>query len=237
MILPIEKIKAFSECPRYYRFLEENESPPIPFRHTVIESIIKKAHLQAIETGYRMDWKKILGLVDSNVFADVDITNAEKFELAKKLAEHILESIKKWYTELYMTCNVETYVDIPLKEALNRQTIEGVIPLIQLGGEVPVITTISDLGLTNLKLYNDLLVRGMAWLVQKKLECEAVKCIGLGIGPRGALDIVSVYINKGDYLRTESILYQLAGLMASGVNYPSVTEKCDSCVFSGRCKL
>jgi hypothetical protein len=237
MMIPLEQIKAFSECPRYYHFVRDNEPAPVPFRHSVIENIIKEAHLQAIETGYRMDWKRVLTLVDAQVFEEVDVSDPEKFEHAKKLAGYILDSISKWYYGLYLKSSVETYIDIPLKTVVNKQTVHGVIPSIQLGGEIPVITVVSDLGTNTVKLYNDLLVRGMAWLVQCELGCEAVKVIGLGIGQHGALDIVPVHIAKEDHLRTEVIIHQVVSLIVSGIDYPAVTEKCTSCPYTGRCKL
>ena len=237
MMIPIEHIKAFSECPRYYHFLQTEEGPPIPFRHALLESIIKEATLQAMETGFRMDWKRVVTLVDAEVFADVKVDQPGTYDHARLLAEHILTGVRTWYYDLYLRSNLETFVDVPLKKIIAKHTVHGSAPLIQIGGEVPVITMVFDLGISNHQLYNDLLVRGLAWLVQQELGCEAVKCQGLGIGIKGGLDMTEIYISKEDHLRTEQIIHQIVGMIVTGIDYPSVTNQCQSCMNNLRCKL
>ena len=237
MIIPIEHIKSFTECPRYYRLSLDVVPALIPFRHSVIESVIKEAYLQAIETGFRMDWKRVIHLVDAQIFKGVDIEDPEKYENGKQLATHILESLQKWYHTLYLESNMETYVDIPMKTVVSKHTVHGIIPMLQLCKEVPIITTISDLSMNQSRLYNNLSIRALAWLVQKELNCEAVKINGLGIGARGALDMVQIWIGQEDHKRVDTTIEQVVRLIAAGVNYPSVTEKCNTCAFMGGCKL
>ena len=235
MMESLNRIKTFSECPRRYTLRYTDSSTTKNIR--IVESIIKEAYLQMTETGFKMDWRKLLSLVDSKIFSDIDIANTIQLEKSKLEAEYILSSLSKWYNDIYLESNIEVFVNIFMKTAINRQTVCGTIPIVQLSGECPIITTVSSNDTNTVKLFNNFVVRGMAWLVQKELECDAIKCTNLGIGTKGSLDVVSIYIAKEDYLRTEDLIFQLVGLMASGVDYPSFSERCNNCEYNKKCKI
>lgn len=239
MILSVEDIKAFSQCPRYFRLLKNEDRILLSssLQHSIIESVIKKAYLQITETGIRMDWRRILGLVDAYVFSKVDIQYKDQVKHARIMVENILASLQKWYMTIYSFTILDTFIDIPLKAALNFHTITGTIPLIQSDKDGPVVIVIEHTISNARELYNDLAMRSLAWLVYQELDCNIIKCTALGIGVKGSNNIVSMILDKDDQKHTGDILSQITKSISNGIDYPSYTSHCETCIFNRRCKL
>jgi len=232
--LHLKDIKAFSDCPALFRF-SEGDQVLIPRRRAVIESVIKKCYIQATETGYRTSWRSVVGWVDADVFAGVDIDNDENFRAAKALSTHILSSVQKWYST-YMEENFESYADLDLYKNVGDNIVAGTAPIIHSTDPV-TLTIFKDLGITRLELYNDLEVRGLGWLIYCALEGIMVNIRTITVGPQGGLNIIEVSLDEEDHKRTESVVKQVLRGIRAGLSYPSRTEQCRSCKYLRRCLL
>ena len=236
MRVSLPSLRAFSECPRYYYMLQEVCDSPISKRVSIVISTIKKCYLLAMETGFRASWKSIIGWVDRDVFKDVDISNEESFNAAKMLSEQILNAIHAWYHTLYMKENSHTYIDIDLQAQLEDCMIFDRIDVIQLTSPIQV-TLFSETSFNVGKMYNDIVVRGRAWLVAKHLDCEDVVVRMVGIGQRGGFSFETLRLGTRDHASLSNSFLQIYTSIKHGINYPSRTEACSSCSFNRRCKL
>lgn len=234
MRLHLRDIKAFSDCPALYRF-SEGDQVLIPRRRAVTESVIKKCYIQATETGYRTSWRSVVGWVDADVFADVDIEDRENFRAAKALSTHILSSVQKWYST-YMEENFESYVDLDLYKNVGDDVVVGTAPIIHATDPVTV-TIFRDLGISRLELYNDLEVRALGWLIYCTLDAVMTNIRTITVGPQGGLNTIELSLEQDDHKRTESVVKQVLKGIRAGLSYPSRTEQCRSCKYLRRCLL
>lgn len=234
MKLHLRHIKAFSDCPALFRF-SEGDQVLIPRRRAVTESVIKKCYIQATETGYRTSWRSIVGWVDADVFASVDIDDDENFRAAKALSTHILSSVQKWYS-VYEQENFESYVDLDLYKNVGHDMVVGTGPIIHSTDPVTV-TIFRDLGTSRLELYNDLEVRGLGWLIYCALDGVMVNIRTIMIGPQGGLNTIELNLDKQDHKRIESVIKQVLRGIRAGFSYPSRTEQCRNCKYLRRCML
>lgn len=235
MRLHLKDLKVFSDCPAFYQ-LSKGDKVLIPYQRAVIESVIKKCHMQATETGHRTSWRTIIGWVDAEVFVDVNIENDESFRAAKVLSENILLSVQKWYGTLYMSENYQSYIDLDLECEIGNHIVISRIPIIQVAESV-IITVFREVGMSRLELYNDLEIRGLAWLVASHLDYESILIRCLAYGLRGKMEVIEISSNKDDHERIEDTIYQVVSGIYAGFCYPSRTTQCKSCTFIRRCRL
>ena len=83
----VSDLDIFSRCPRLLKYERGKHSTIKPPHLIVSERAIKKAYVVAAETKFRVDWRRILGWIDKDVFRTVDIRDAGAFKEAQKLSE------------------------------------------------------------------------------------------------------------------------------------------------------
>ena len=235
MRLHLRDIKAFSQCPAYYHFTR-GDQVLVPRRRAVTESVIKKCYIQATETGYRTNWRSVVGWVDAEVFRDVNIEKDESFRAAKVLSEHILLSVQKWYDEIYLHESYENFIDMDIYKNVGSDVVTATIPVVQ-AAEPIILTIFQDLGITRLELYNDLEVRGLAWMLASSLDDSGIQVRSISVGPRGGLELVEFPVGKLDHERIEDTTKQVLKGIHKGFCYPSRTEQCKHCKYVRRCRL
>jgi len=234
--LTLPSLRAFAECPAYYHFLQHTYDTPTNRRVATVISVVKKCYMLATETGYRASWKRLLGWVDEEVFAEVDVHDPEAFKAARTLSERILRALSVWYHEVYMTEDQEAFVDLDLSMELGQHVIADCLDVIQVGDPVRV-TVFTEVGVEPFKMYNDIVVRGRAWLTARNLGCDEVAVRIIGIGERGGLTMETLRLGSAEHRRVSSTLLHIATSMERGVRYPSRRESCGSCPFNRRCIL
>lgn len=234
MKLSLQQIKTGSKCLRYLELSPEVYHSPEDKDLKVIKQVILKSYRIAMETNWKVTWKKILGWVDSTIYSTVDMENEEQVTVAKREIEHILSILSDWY-KLYIEEQVACYVNFPLELAIDRTLLYSTIPLLRVG-ETPTITIIGKIDRSVRELYNDIEIRGMCLMLAEALEVPAIEVNYLQIRER-KMNIIKMYTGKKEHERTRETIKQVASLIELGFNYPSVTEMCFSCPLKGRCKL
>lgn len=230
-------IKIFSECPAYYKFMQDVYRKNISSNLYTIQSVMKKCYAVTLETSFKVTWRRIVGYVDELVFKDVDIQDDKSFEAAKTIAEHHLAFLRRWYEDIYMIENVLGYSNLKIEQPIGSNIIEDELFIIKLSEDKPIIMILDDVARTDTQLYNDISIRGLSWLVYKTLDCDEVGIEYMSIGKQGGFTLSKLSIDKVSQKRTQKVLYQLVRSMAAGVNYPSVTQKCNECPFRRKCRL
>ena len=237
MIVSLDSIELFAQCPRSHSYyLEDPIITVMGLKQSIIESIIKRCHIELMRTEERMEWRKIVGLVDAAVFADIDILNKESSEAGKTLAERILKTLQQWYIKIYPQLNYETFTDIKLEKVIKGHSVICDVPIIQLA-EHPAITLVGSKDWNTLRMFNNYKVRGLAWAVAQELEDSDITVIYLGTGVLGGLSVTTLALGKDDHIRTERALECIVGAMANKVDYPSVSDHCIMCPYIGKCRL
>lgn len=239
MRLTNRQLRAFLECPAYYYFSKDIRYSSVSDQVRIVEDIVKKCCLQAVETGWKADWRRVIGWVDREVFKDVDpeLEYEETFEEAKKLAEHVLKPIQRWYNSFYLDMTSECYVDVDLNHELRYgDFIEARAPVIHLAMP-PSITLVMDVDDSERKMYNNLEIRALAFLLHKQIECGPVQINALQVGPNGGLEQKMFTIAGNSHRRTEKVIGDIFRSIQMNISYPSRTEKCPGCPYFRRCQL
>ena len=180
------QLRAFSECPAYYKFSSRTrliQSDQVKF----VDRVLKKCCLLATETGWKADWRRVVGWVDKAVFSGVDIEKEEKFREARLLAERVLKPVQRWYGEHYLIMQSVSYVDLDLINHTGQHFVEASIPMVHLTKPVSM-TLVTEIDESERKMYNNLEIRALAWLLDKELGCGQVDVNVLCVGPNGGLD-------------------------------------------------
>jgi hypothetical protein len=233
--IDLKELKTFSQCPALYYF-SKRKKQPAPFRVVAAERIIKKCLLQAEQTGYRANWRQVVGMVDTAVFKNVDVEDPEQFKHAKQLSEWILKGIQKWYKKIYLQEAHTTYVDIDLTRQVQGHTVVGRAPVVQVR-EVPSVTLIKNVGMDVAGMYNDLELRGLSALLSDSVGGSDVYIRNIFVGPLGGFETCSTMISESVNKRALGVLEQVVEVMAKGISYPSITKYCKECQFQRRCVL
>lgn len=234
--LSLNDIVAYSECPAFYHFTKQVEFSPTNVQLSMVQQVIKNAYTVATQTGFRCSWRRLVTQVDGLVFAQVDISNPGQYQYAKNLSEYILVSINKWYHDVYLKEDLFGYIDVPVRYQVGSSIIEDFLPVIVIA-DTPILIYFSNVETTEVKLYNNLKVRGLQWLMWRNLDCDNITARYVFVGEHGGLNTTEVTIAADGHLRIEKVITSVAKLIESKVSYPSRTERCDNCSFNRRCRL
>lgn len=236
MRVTLNELKAISQCPAYGKFLKQGEIKPVSQQVAIAEQVIQRCYINTAETGFRLSWRRIVTHVDKEVFQQVDISNKGSYSAAKKLSEYILSFIHRWYYDIYMKEDLIGFAQIPLEYELGGLLITDVLPIIKLSNP-PCVLYIDSIVQGKTQLYNDIKVRGLAWLLSQYLKSDIVQVQHLSIQVHGGFLNDIVTFNKAAIDRFHKVILQVASLAQAGYYYPSITEKCENCPFSRRCKI
>lgn len=221
---------------RYLWFLKGAKLPSKKRKIATIEKVMKKCYLKSTETGYRAQWRTIVGWVDSIVFKNIDSMDDENFTAAKQEAEHILLFLRSWYQVFYLKEDVYGYIDVPLSQELQGHTVLAVAPIIKVA-DIPTVIILDEVVQSEPQLYNNIYARGLAYMLSKSLGYKDISIQYMAVGSRGGKEISEITLGEEEHLRTESMISDLCTIIAAKVDFPSVTEMCQVCPFSRRCKL
>lgn len=236
MQITLSDIQTFSECPRFYGFLKDVKNKPLPQDISIATNVIKKAYIIATETGFKANWRRVLGWVNTAVMSDVDVMDQEQYAVAKQLAEHILKFIQRWYYDIYLEEHVTTYIDISINIPIISHMVQTVIPIIKVD-DVPGILVVTNNEVTHNQLMNNIVVCGQMAMLAKELDANIISYEALQMGPYGGFNSTIIVRNQQQHDKCMKMLYYLSQSINVGVDYPSVTQKCDVCAFRRRCKI
>jgi hypothetical protein len=230
----LNQIKEASQCLRYYNFLSKGERKPKDELLYVIEKVIQKAHLQALNTKFRSEWRKIVGWVDQLLVANTNILNDQQWEKIRQDSEFCLNFLSSWYKNIYMQEHVIAFGDFALKHTFPGIEIIGHIPIIK-AFDVPVVMIVSDTIYNEWSLYNDISARGLAWLASLSLDSQSIGIESISPGKQGGFNHTKIVIDKTGLERTGKMIEEIAGLLVMKIDFPSVTNSCSNCPFKRRC--
>jgi hypothetical protein len=204
----------------------------------VIEKVIKKAYAQVMDTKFRSEWRRIVGWVDSELVRDVEPHTLNEAEWAKvrQDSETCLNFLSNWYKKIYIPEDVVAFMDVAISHEFPGITVAGTIPIIR-AFEEPVILVISDIVHTEWSLYNDISIRGLAWLASKSIEADRIHIESISPGKQGGFNHARVGVDKTSCKRAGKMIEEIATQLVLGADYPSVTSSCESCPFKRRCAI
>lgn len=236
MKIPLDDIKACSQCPAYFQYLKEGVQKPVSKQVAVALQVIQRAYVQCTETSYKMHWRTILEHVDSFIFKDVDPTNPDQYKAARQASEYVLVFLRNWYNTYYLPEQMIGYADIPLEQHTGRHLVHDTAPIIVLS-EHPILVYVDDIEQEDIQMYNDIKVRGLLWLASEALGCDIIEARHFTMKPMGGFAANSIKVSRESNHRVKSAITQVCSLIAGGADYPSATEKCINCPFIRRCIL
>jgi hypothetical protein len=202
----------------------------------VIEKVIQKAYVQAMDTKFRSDWRRIVGWVDAELVGKHNTFEEGQWDQIRQDSEICLNFLSSWYKKTYLPEQVVAFVDIAISKELPGIMITGQIPVIR-AFETPVILVVSDVVHTEWSLYNDISIRGLAWLAAESLEAESMSIESIHPGKQGGYNQARVTIDKKGLERTKKMIEGVAANIAAEIDFPSITKGCESCPFKRRCNI
>jgi CRISPR/Cas system-associated exonuclease Cas4 (RecB family) len=237
MIIPLEDIKTYSTCPYAYNFsLKDKIITTLNPQTQILIKIIKKCYLRYAETNELITWRTIINWVDSIVFKDIDLTNINEYEKGRTLSEHILSPLRLWHQEIYREEECNGFVDVPLSSIIGGVEITGNIPLIKTTNPT-TLTILSDINLSRIQVYNNLIYRGLACLLSKNINAENIKLQYLFLGKYEKFEYTEITITKKDNDIIEQIIGNIAQSIFKKITYPSITSACNQCPFKLKCSI
>lgn len=232
----VEDIARFTKCPLYYHFSKDSKKL-VTTRQFVIERVIKKAYLVALETGFYADWRRIIGWVDSLIFRKIHTVDSEALSAGQKLSSGILESLLKWYHELYLSEPHSAYINVPIHVTLGSHSIQQQIPII-LASKIPIAYDFTTSNMPNLKYRKrDIYLAGMAYILSEVLSCDECTIRQCYISPHRAMNWNDFKYSKKELGSIYRTLVTIPPLMYAGIKYPSASADCDTCQYNKECKI
>jgi hypothetical protein len=238
MILSLQDLKTFSNCPYSYYFNKKDKIivPPISQRTQIIIKIIKKCYLRYSETQELITWRTIINWVDSIIFKDIDLSNITEYEKGRTLSEYILSPLRIWHQEIYRPEACSGFIDVPLSSICGGAEIVGELPLIKALDPL-TITLFSDKSLNQIQIFNNLIYRGLVWLLSKNMKIDKIKLQYLFIGTFTKFDLSELILTKKDNEKTEYIIENIANAIVKKITYPTITSSCNQCHFKLKCSI
>lgn len=237
MRISLNELEVFSQCPAKHAFSVAGETP----RNDELEicrEVVKKAYLKATETGYRSEWRRIVGWVDKLAFKNVDMLEKDSYKAGKQLSEHCLVFLRTWYEALYLKEDVVSYVDVEIDTQIGEFTFYETIPIIKTDGDDVQILDITDVPRENRQLFNSVYARGMAMLLSEQLLMDYISVVSIAVGDRGGFKVSDIKTKIEDHARIRQRLVAMASALRDIRDpYPSVGEQCRSCPYKWRCVL
>ena len=235
MRINLKNLKTFSRCPVAFCFNIKEKTVITTENKHIISNVITKAILQVMETSFRADWKKIINWVDKEIFKNVDIYDLDQYNAAKKNSEYILLALGVWYERVYLQWSSEAFVNVPLGVETSGIFIESQAPVINLMNPIVCTYIGDDLYLTKKEYYNDIEIRGLAWLVSEHLKCDEVTIQCLSLGKRGRLETNVVSFDSNSLKKTFIYINNMCRIIKHKYIYPSISEGCISCKYYSKC--
>ena len=237
MRINLKHLKTFAQCPTAFCFNIREKELGVSEEERIILNVISKAVLQVMETSFRVDWRRIVGWVDKEVFKNTDVYCSEQYGAAKRSSEHILLALAKWYEQIYLQWTAEAFVNVPLGVETSGIFIEDKAPVVSLMSPI-VCTYIGRNSYDTKKEYHrDIEIRGLAWLVSEHLKCNEVIMQCLSLGKRGKLEINIINFDSDSLRRTSSYIDNMCRIIKKKYFYPSVGENCLRCKYYSKCNL
>lgn len=232
----LQEVKLFSKCPKRYWFLQNLVRKPISQDISIVLSVIKKAYNVAHETGYKIQWRRLINWVNKHVFKDVDVKNKESYESARKVAEHIIKFLYSWYHNMYLAEECIAYTDISLDVPLGSHLVYTKLPIVKIQ-DVPTIINISNINKINLHLLNDLEICGQMAFLSNEINEDKIKYEYIQMGEQGKYQNISIERDKKQHDRTIKMISDIVQSISYKVGYPAVTQQCTVCKFRRKCKI
>lgn len=236
MRIPLSYIAKYSQCPRRFFYLKSALPTPEDRRLAIAKSVINKAYNSLTETNHLVDWRRIIGWVDTQVFKGINISNEEAFKAARITAEQILSFLQSWYHTIYVKENSGVFTDLNTQAQVDNHTIVAQIPIVR-ATYPPSITYIDDRLPSFAKMYNDIKARGLAWALSSTVDAVNIEVQHIVMKPKGGFDIEEITVDKDGNQRARAVISQLADSISRGIDYPSVTQQCYECAFRRKCQI
>lgn len=236
MRISLDDISYFSRCPKLFSLVKDT-SLSVDKRLLVVQQVVQKAYTATIETGFRVQWRRIVGWVDTLIFQDIDINNEESFKVTRIAAEQILSFLMSWYHIIYLNDNAGGFPGVKIEQPVGDRFLVYDFLLAVKPDNIPTILYIDDINRTRAKIFNDIKLRGQAWLLSKSMGSSEIMLQCLCFKPKGGFGFNEVYIEDKDNQNMEEILLQIASSISCNIDYPSVSEDCNICRLKNRCRI
>lgn len=237
MIVSLDQLSLASKCLRRYNYTKD-PAPQETEDARIAQAVVQRCYLKVARSGFKADWRKVVGWTDKLVFKDMNVDDTEAFRAGRRRSETILRWLTRWYNEIYLPEQSETWVNLSLSHDFPRFTVEGVAPVVKLEKDTPTVSLVSSKVVNGVTpLYNDLRLRGLMWIIGEALESDSVRLEYLSIGEQGGFEVTEIFTDQEANARTAQMAEHVGSLIMCEVNYPSVSEQCNSCEFRRRCRI
>jgi hypothetical protein len=232
--LDLNQLDIFTKCPMAFCYPKKNKDPLRTEQQRIFNLIVTRSVLQVMETSHRVDWKRIIGWVDKEIFKNVDVFDKDQYNVASKNSEHILLSLSIWYEQLYLQWTAESFVNVPLGTEKAGIFLEAKASVISLKNPIVCTNITSKVFSTKRECFEDITVKAKAWLISEHLRCDEVSMQCLSLGKRGGLEITRVDYNAKDLKSIALHINNICRIIKQKLFYPS--GNCDYVDCGYHCK-
>jgi hypothetical protein len=236
VIISIQNIVDFSICPRYYSFLKKSVQIPSSKRLELFSHVVKKCYIRRTEYSKKADWRVVMSWVDREVFRNVDITDFEALQSARKLSESILMPLQNWYISEYEGVTSDSFVDVPILYELKGGCIRDSIPVLIMN-KVPTLLSCREDDEVGYFLHRDLSTMSRAWLAMELFDLQKIEVRNIFLGTRSSVATRTSVLTYKACQKTKRYVESIAACLFAGIDYPSQCIMCDECQFRQQCSL
>jgi hypothetical protein len=226
--LTVQDIANFSKCPRYYHLYKKIFNPQVD----IIKKVISKCYIKRTEYVKKAEWRVVTSWVDRIVFKDVNVSDKEEFNVARKLSENIIGFLYKWYHKYYLPDWREGFSNVPLERELGSHAVQG-FPLAIILDDEPELWVLDDRDISYLS--KDFELKLFSWLLIDAINVDAIILKYMYISPNYGLEVKKLRVTRDNVRNMNQYAWHIAECISRNIDYPSITAMCYTCEVKNRC--
>lgn len=244
--IPLDYLAIASECPKKYEYWTTKDhglsTTHLSEDLSLLKKIFKYAYAKKNKFGRRPAWKAITGVIDQNIFRDVDVKDDAQVDAAYAKSLKLIEKIRReWYIPVFQEEDFEGLIDwwdgiiLP-----NGYVVTDTLDLILFDKEKDLILCqLSSIESKVSTLYNDIRLRGQALILSNELGRQVTRMRRISWGESDKIRVRDIHINEPEtfHEKTLKALIHMTNGIKSGALYTSVSEQCYQCPFRKICSM
>lgn len=243
--IPLDDIVVASMCMKKYEYWTTKDhgvATSLSWDLSLLKEIFKYAYAKKNKFGKRPAWKAITGVIDQQIFKDVDMKDDSQIDAAYAKSLKLIEKIRReWYVPVFQEEDFEGLVDwwdgiiLP-----NGYVITDTADLILFDEKKDLILCqLSPIESQVSTLYNDIKLRGQALILTNELGQQVTRMRRISWGESDKIRVRDIHINEPEKFHDNTLraMVQITNGIKNRAFYTSVSEQCYTCPFRKICSM
>ncbi len=206
----------------------------------LIRKVIRRAYVNKLRSGKSPSWRSITGLIDKICFEGIDTKDDDAVDEAYRRSLKLINRVQgSWFKPYFVKEDYEGFLDLGLRRSILGFIINDTIDLVLFNEKDVVVCQVTELADNLSPLYNDIRLRGQAWLLAQEIGKYPTQLRRIMWQPTDKIKIETVNIIKPEefYDKTQKAIGHIVDAIKYKTFYPSINEQCKTCPFRKKCSF